>query len=134
MLGKRVLGAEGAAAEREKSGQPGMVVAVKLGKRVLPVVQKAGKMKAGSRVRVQESKPVAKPAPKKVAFTEDEVQHLLEVDPDQWSAIVDAESKRPDGPRPAVAAIILGFVSETKANPIPEAIITELERIAKVKE
>ena len=136
MLGKRVLGVEGAAAQREKEGVPAQgVVAVRLGKRLLggarPVAATANRV-APPKAPVTDEKPVKgkkKSAPKTVAFTEAEVEAQLAADANVWDTVLDAESKRPEGPRIAVAALILAAAERAETNPIPESIVQELERI-----
>ena len=58
---------------------------------------------------------------------------MLTDDPNQWSVIIDAEAKRPDGPRPAVAALVLSVAELATDNPVPAPIMAELEKLAAVQ-
>lgn len=148
LLGKRVLGVEGAAAQREKEGVPTQgVTTVRLGKRLLggaksdskPVAATANRV-ASSPASVPPEPPLSKAekaaakraarAPKTASFTEAEVEAQLQDDPNVWDTIIDAESKRPEGPRVAVAALILAAADRAEKNPIPATILQELETIA----
>lgn len=64
-------------------------------------------------------------------FTEAEVAHMLASDPSTWAAILRAEGVRPEGPRPAVAAMILDIAGQVDGG-IPEPITAELETIAAI--
>lgn len=136
LLGKRVLGAEGAAIERAKTGGGGaMVVAGKrvMGHEAKPAVpEKKNVRTSGNRV-AKTPAPKAAPAPAALSFTEAEVEAMLEQDPNRWDTIVDAESLRPDGPRPVVAALILAAADRATTKPIPGAIVEALEKLTAVK-
>ncbi len=143
LLGKRVLGVEGAAAQRDKEGVPMQgVMAVRLGKRLLgqekgtakPVATTANRVAPRPAPVADEPAPKAGKkgrAPKTVSFTEAEVEAQLQDDANVWDTIIDAESKRPEGPRVAVAALILAAVDRADKNPVPATIIEELERVVK---
>lgn len=145
LLGKRVLGVAGAAAEAAKAGPGAGVTAVLLGKRAMgaPKEQPASakvpepapvKLVAASGNKVAKGAARAKGKPERaVGFSEGEVESMLTDDPNQWSVIVDAESKRPEGPRPAVAALVLSVAELATENPVPAPILAELQKLAAVK-
>lgn len=149
LLGKRVLGEEGAAKEAAAYGGQA-VTAVRLGPRVLGQAapseaavpaKKARPREVRSANRVTAPKaPVeaaAAPAPKKepgpkdegMGYSEGDVESMLNADPNLWDVILDAEAVRPEGPRAAVAAMLLSASERATDKPIPAALITYLETL-----
>ena len=139
-----------AASEAAKAGGGGSLPII-LGKRVggplrgvgvpAPVVEPKHESVPVKPVAASGNK-VAKPEKEKgkgkaksgdVSFSEGEVESMLTDDPNQWSVIIDAEAKRPDGPRPAVAALVLSVAELATDNPVPAPIMAELEKLAAVK-
>ena len=64
------------------------------------------------------------------SFSEAEAVEQVETDPESWEHVLDLEMVRPDGMRPAVAAAILAVAPTCVENPVPEAAIEALKRIA----
>jgi len=147
LLGKRVLGVEGAKAEKEKYG--GTIVPVRLGPRVLRPMAAAAAPAVSTPVRparasgnrlVKEPKATkttkkgaAAPAvevPAQVSYSEEEIEAMLAEDANVWDVIVDAESARPEGPRAAVASMILAAADRATVKPIPAEILEVLEGMA----
>ena len=141
LLGKRVLGVAVAASEAAKAGGGGSLPII-LGKRVGGPFGKAATEPVPVKPVAASGNKVAKPEKEKgkgkaksgdVSFSEGEVESMLTDDPNQWSVIIDAEAKRPDGPRPAVAALVLSVAELATDNPVPAPIMAELEKLAAVK-
>lgn len=155
LLGKRILGPDLAAAEAAK-GDKGQVVSVVLGPRILgktkpiapaPALRKADTPATDTRGAVPKGQQspahnkVGGKAPSKrtaaepavLSYTEDEVFAMLEQDANLWPKVLDAESKRPDGPRPAIAALVLSIVDRAVDVPVPEEVLTELEALVTPK-
>lgn len=140
LLGKRVLGDKGAAIERLK--QEGVNKGVGLGKRVIAhdpklsgVVSAAGRPARASGNRTTRARQAqAAPKPVDVGFSEGEIDAMLAEDANLWPSVLDAESKRPDGPRAAVAAMLIAAAPKADAQPMPASILAELETIATIEE
>jgi hypothetical protein len=147
LLGKRVLGAELAASEALKE-TGGAVVAVRLGPRVLaqgapiatPAAEKPRPRAVRSANRVTPPKPPAvadeAPAPKKPApskddlgYSEGQVEDMLAKDANMWDVVLDAEAVRPEGPRAAVAAMLLSAAERATEKPIPDKLVAYLETL-----
>lgn len=143
LLGKRVLGEALARAEAEKHTGQG-IIAVLLGPRVLGTTESSVAVPAASVVepvrpertasgnRLPKRTPTKKGTGETVpSFSEDEVQALLHEDAHNWVRLLEAEGQRPDGPRPAVAALVLQAAARITDVPIPEEVLAELEVIAR---
>lgn len=147
LLGKRVLGEALAASEALKE-TGGAVVAVRLGPRVLAQApagvvapaQKARPRAVRSANRVTAPKPPvdaeAPRAPKKAApskeemgYSEGDVESMLAADANMWDVVIDAESKRSEGPRAAVAAMVLAAADRTTVKPVPDGVLVYLEKL-----
>lgn len=63
-------------------------------------------------------------------FSEKEAIELLQADPESWEQVLDIETERPDGLRPAVAAAILALGDRVVENPIPEEALAALKTYA----
>jgi hypothetical protein len=64
-----------------------------------------------------------KNAPKTVEFSESDAVRLLTADANIWPKILDAETKRPEGPRLAVATALLDAGGKAKREVMPKEII-----------
>lgn len=77
--------------------------------------------------------PLGQPKALAASFTELEVETMLAEDPNLWSRVLDAEHARPDGPRPAVARLVLNVVDVATEPAVPTKIVAELAAIAAAK-
>lgn len=74
--------------------------------------------------------PAARPPKPAGGMTEVQARKLLSGDPDGWDKVLEVETKRPGGIRPAVARAIVALVPRMTKNPLPDDMKAELERLA----
>lgn len=156
MLGKRILGEQGAADARLKAKSAGGGGAIRLGRRLLskqgpaavPVVAapkrsgasvgpprsaSANKVKPAEKVKGAPKSAKAQPLPgdplPPISFTEAEVATMLDADPNSWSTVLAAEAVRPEGQRLSVAAMVLEVADRATDTPVPAKVRAYLEGI-----
>lgn len=145
-LGHRLIGKEQAEKQqRQLSDQQGGG-AIQLGDRLFrkknaarveavaaPVTTPApGKQKVprATANKVPQPAPVVEVVAEPVAsLAESEVETMLAMDPNAWDKVCEAESKRAEGWRPAVANMVLNAAPEATAKPIPEAVLDVLKAV-----
>lgn len=67
-------------------------------------------------------------APPVISFSETDVQQLLASNPQEWKVVLEAEAKRPEGPRPSVADMVLALPENVLAD-IPVDVIAQLREL-----
>lgn len=100
-----------------------------------PAAQKAAApTKPTSAPKKAVTKVTAPPAPAKPkpvgGMTEVQARKLLKGDPDGWDKVLEVETKRPGGIRPAVARAIVSLAPLMTKNPLPDEMKKELENLA----
>lgn len=64
------------------------------------------------------------------SLTEEQAVTMLDADPESWEHVLDLESERPDGMRPAIAAAILAIAPKVVAHPLSADAIAALKVVA----
>lgn len=98
----------------------------------LEMARAADAIEADNKAKKGPSKLIPKggAAPKvAAAMSEKEAADVLKADPNEWTRVLELETKRPDGVRLQVAKALLAAGPKAKRTPMPKKFVTRLEKL-----